>query len=326
MKSVRLDYKIRVIDIELRHLRSFLALAEERHFGRAAKRLHMSQPALSQQIRRLELGLGTELLDRKRRPIGLTGAGSVFSEEARLAIDQAEHAVAKALRAANGELGDLSIGSTFWAYHAVLPHIARAFHARAPEVRLDISAAPPTTQVEALHKRQLDVSFLAFAQWLMGRRAIAVEPLLEEPMVAIVATDHPLAERMEVSLEDLAKQPLVALAHANVPGLIDKQLETFHERGLYPTQVQEAPDPGTMFTYIAAGVGVGLHMASFSNTRHPGVAFIPIEGDPLKATLLMLWRRDDDRQLLRAFLHTAREAALARKPPEVLERRNPRVD
>lgn len=147
--------------------------------------------------------------------------------------------------------------------------------------------------------------------------------MFEEPMVAIVAQDHPLAKRTEVSLADLAEHPLLALAHAIVPGLIDKQMATFHERGLYPTQVQETPDPFALFSLIGAGVGVGLHMASFSNMGHPGVAFIPIEGDPLTAKLLMLWRRDDDRELTRAFLDTARRSASSPDPPEVLRRRIP---
>lgn len=303
-------------------MRAFLVVAEECHFGRAAERLHVAQPNLSQQIRRLEQQLGAELFDRNSRPIGLTAPGSVFVEEARLAVDQAERAVENGRRAARGELGHVCVGTTFWAYNALVPAVARAFRNRAAQVRLDISTAPPTAQVDALHNKRLDVCFLAFAEWLMGRRAIEVEPLLKEPMVAIVAEDHPLAERPEVSLADLADQPLVSLAHALVPGLIDKQMATFHEHGLYPTQVQDAPDPFALFSLIGAGVGVGIHMASFSNMRHRGVTFLPIEGDPLTATLLMLWRRDDDdRELLRTFLDTARETAQALDPPEVFRRR-----
>ena len=311
------------MQIELRHLRSFLTVVEEGSFGRAAKRLRVAQPSLSQQIRRLEHELGVELFDRNSRPIGLTAAGRTFAEEARLAVDQADRAVANGRRAARGELGRLSLGTTFWAYNALVPAVVRAFRARAPDVQLDISTAPPTVQVDDLQKRRLDVSFLAFAQWLVGRRAIEVEPLMDEPMVAIVASDHPLARRAAVSLAELAEQPFVALAHAIVPGLVDKQMEAFHERGLYPTQVQEAPDPLALFSLIGAGVGVGMHMASFGQMRHPGVAFVPIEGDPVTATLLMLWRRDDDRALLRGFLDTARDCAGSLPALEVFRRRGP---
>lgn len=281
----------------------------------------MTQPGLSQQIRRLEQELGAELFDRRSRPIQLTAPGSVFLHEARVAVDQAGRAVESGRRAARGEVGHLSIGTTFWAYYAIVPAVARTFRARAPDVGLDISLGPPTVQVDDLQNQRLDVCFLAFAQWLTGKRSIKVEPLLEEPLVAIVAEDHPFAERAQVSLEDLADQPFIALAHAVVPGLIGSQMAMFHERGLHPTQVQETTDPMAMFSLIGARVGVGLHMASFSKMGHPGVAFIPVEGNRLTATLLMLWRRDDDRELLRVFLGTARESARSIELPEIFRRR-----
>lgn len=311
------------MDIELRHLRSFLAVAEERHFGRAAERLHVAQPSLSQQIRRLERELGTELLDRNSRPIELTPAGDVFLSEARLAVEQTQRAVENGRRAGRGELGHLSIGTTFWAYAALLPAVLRAFRDCAPHVRMQVTTAHPTLQVDALHSKWLDVCFLAFAQWLTGRRAIEVEPLLEEPMVAIVADNHALARREEVALTDLAEHPLLALAHGMVPGLIDRQMATFHQHGLYPTQIQEAPDPLALFSLIAAGVGVGIHMASFSNMNYPGVTFIPIAGDPLTATLLMLWRRDDDRQIIHHLRDTARQAAQTLAVTDSSKRRGP---
>ena len=298
----------------MRHLRYFIAVAEERHFGRAAVRLHISQPALSQQIRSLEHELGTELIDRATRPIELTAAGEVFLDESRRAVSQAARAVDQCRRAARGQVGHLSVGTTFWAYNALVPAVARSFVARAPGVALDISTQPPTAQVDALQNGRLDVCFLAFAQWLMGRRAIEVEPLLEEPMVAVVAEDHPFAAREEVSLAELAGEPLIALAHSVVPGLIGSQMRMFHERGLYPTQVQETTDPFAMFSLIGAGVGVGLHMASFSRTCYPGVAFVRVEGDCLTAALLMLWRRDDDRATLQSFLDTARATARSFQP------------
>jgi len=281
----------------------------------------VSQPGLSQQVRTLERELGAELFDRRSRPIQLTAAGSVFVQEARLAIEQAGRAVESGRRAARGQLGHLSIGTTFWAYNAVVPAVTRSFLAHAPEVGLDITTAPPTVQVDALQNQRLDVCFLAFAQWLTGRRAIEVEPLLEEPMVAVLAEDHPLAARAEVSLRDLANEPFIALAHETVPGLVGSQMAMFHDRGLYPIHVQETTDPMGMFSLIGAGVGVGLHMASFSKMGHPGVAFVPVEGNRLTATLLMLWRRDDDREVLRVFLETARESARLLEPPEAFRRR-----
>jgi DNA-binding transcriptional LysR family regulator len=308
------------MEVELRHLRSFLAVAEELHFGRAAERLHVAQPPLSQQIRRLEQELGAALFDRGSRPIRLTAAGAAFLEEARLAVHHADQAMQRGYRAARGEVGQLAIGATSWAQVAIVPAVVRAFRARAPEARLQLSSPAPTDQVDALRKERLDIGFVAFARWLTGSRHLQVEPLLEEPMVAFLASSHPLAEQATVSLEQLAEHPFITLSHVVAPGLIDKQMETFHERGVPPVEVQETSDPAAMGTLIAAGEGVGMHMASFSNLHRSDLTFIPIEGNPPTATLLLLWRSDDNRELVHLFLDTAREVARTREPPDVFNR------
>lgn len=314
-------YNVGIMDVELRHLRSFLAVAEELHFGRAADRLHVAQPALSRQLRGLERELGAELFDRRSRPIALTSAGAAFLEEARLTVVQARHAVETGRRAARGEVGHLSVDTTFWAYTAIVPAVLRTFRDHTPGVSVALSTAHgPTKQIEALQQQRVDVCFTAFAQWIVGRSALEVEPLLEEPMMAIVATDHPFAGRAGVGLEELAGEPLVALAHAIVPGLIDRQLAMFHARGLSPTQVQEAPDPLALFSLIGARVGIGLHMASFSTLCPPGVVFVPITGEAPTAELLLVWRRDDERETVRAFIDAARAVARSRDLPPVLRR------
>lgn len=307
------------MQIELRHLRSFLALADELHFGRAAQRLHVAQPALSRQIRALERELGTELLDRRLRPLALTAAGIAFLHEARRAVRQAHRAVDIGRQVGRGEIGQLSIETTFWAYTAIVPAVVRAFHARAPQVGLGLSTAVgPTEQVEGLEKERIDVCFTAFGQWTVRRRELHVEPLLEEPMAAIVPDDHRFAQRSQVNLRELADEPFVALSHAIVPGLVDRQMAIFHERGLSPMLVGEAPDPLALFALIGAGIGVGIHMASFGNLRHPGVAFIPIADHGATARLLLVWRRGDDREIVRLFVATARDVARSRKPPDVV--------
>ena len=317
MQTGLTSYNVSVIEIELKHLRSFLAVAEEMHFGRAAERLYVAQPALSRQIRGLERELGTDLIDRTSRPIRLTTAGAAFLPEAQAAVQQAGRAVDTGRRAARGELGQLSVEATFWAYNAIVPQVIRAFRAHAPGVSLELStAAGPTTQVDGLQKERLDVCFTAFARWPVGRRALKVEPLLEEQMVAIVADDHPIARRAEVGLEELAAESLISLSHAIVPGLIDRQMAIFHERGLSPAPLQEAPDALALFTLVGAGLGVGVHMASFSNLRPPGVVFIPIADAPT-AKLLLVWRRDDEREILNSFIHVARGVARSREPPAV---------
>ncbi|MCA1706351.1 MAG: LysR family transcriptional regulator [Actinobacteria bacterium] len=309
------------MDFDLRQLRSFLAIAEEGHFGRAAHRLHVAQPALSRQIRRLEEGLGVDLFDRTSRPTRLTAAGSAFLEEAQLAVYHAARAGDRSRRAARGEFGHLSVAGTFWAHNALIPAVVRAFHARAPAVRVELSTAPPTVEVESLRAERLDVCFGAFAQWVIGRRALEAEPLLEEEMVAIVAADHPFARRSDISLEDLASERFATLSHAIAPGLIGQQMTIFQEQGLFPTEVRELPDPWALLSLVAAGRAVGLHMASFSNLSPRGLVFVPIAPIAPTATLFLLWRRDDDREIVHAFLETAREVARSLEPPEVFRER-----
>lgn len=309
------------MDLELRHLRAFVVVAEERHFGRAAQRLHVTQPSLSQQIRRIEQELGTELLDRKSLPIRVTAAGAAFLEEARYSLLHARWAVERGRQAALGRVGQLSLGATYWAHCAIVPAAIKAFRDRAPNVSLHLSTAPPTEHLEAVRKEQLDVAFAAFPQWLIGGPALHVEPVLDEPMVVIVADHHPLARRSEISLHELGNERLVALSHPMVPGLVDKQMETLQEHGFAPAEIQEVPDPPALLSFVAAGVGVGIHMASLSNLRPRGVAFVPIAGDAPTAKLLLISRRDDDRPLVKLFLQTIREAARSRAPPEVFRDR-----
>ena len=309
------ERRLRVDAEEVPHLRSFIVVAEELHFGRAATRLKVSQPALSRRIRLLEEQLGAELFDRGKQPIRLTAAGSAFFEDAQLALHHSARALEQGRRAARGELGHLSLGAISWANNAIVPDALRAFHGRAPDVSFDLYTTSPNAQVEGLHKRRLDVGFSAFARWMKDGPGLRVEPLLEEPMVALIPQDHPLATRPHVSLAELANERLVVLADSVTPGLVDKQVSIFHERGLSPANIQDTHDPWALHTLVAAGIGVSLHMASFSNVRHRGVAFVPLEGDPPTATLFMLSRRDDDRELVRSFLASTREVAQAFKPP-----------
>ncbi len=297
------------MELELRHMRAFVAVAEERHFGRAAERLHVAQPPLSRQIRRLEDQLGTELFDRSSRPIRLTAAGAAFLEEAQLTLDQARRAVERGRRAGRGELGRLSIGALPSAYNGILPSVVRAFGGRFPDVSLELSTLAPADQADALRKARLDLGFAGFPRRLAEGQGLRAEVLVEEPMVAIVPEHHPLAERAEVSLEEVANEPRVSMSRAVAPTLFDEQAALFRGRDLTPTVVHEASDVQGLLGLVAAGVGVALHLDSFRNLGRRGVTFVPLEGETPKVTLCLLWRRDDDRELVRAFVDTARRVA-----------------
>lgn len=297
------------MELELRHLRAFVAVAQERHFGRAAKRLHVAQPPLSRQIRRLEQELGTELFDRSLRPIRLTAAGVAFLEDAERTLHQAQRAVDRVRRAGRGELGQLSIGAMPWAYNGVVPAVVRAFRSRSPDVSLELSTLAPAEQAEALQKGRLDVGFAALPRWLADAHVLKFEAIVEEPMVAIVPDQHRFSKQSQVALHELSGEPRVCISRAVAPELADAQATLFRERGLTPTVLHEASDVQGLLGLVAAGVGVALHIESVANLRRRGVTFVALEPELPTMTLSLIWRRDDDRELVRAFVETARQVA-----------------
>jgi DNA-binding transcriptional LysR family regulator len=294
--------------MDLRHLRYFVQVAEDLHFARAAAHLGISQPPLSQQIRRLEQEIGAVLFDRRTRPICLTAAGEIFLEEAKRALEHVRRGVEVSRHAGRGQVGWLSVGAIIWAQAAIVPALVRRLRAEAPDVRLALSTSAPTEQMDALLQERLDVAFAAFAPWLMARSALQVEPLIEERMVALVAHDHPLAKRAQVSLDELATYPFLTLSQEVTPGLTNQQITAMHDRGLTLRQVQEVHHPQTLLSLIAAGVGVSLHMASYRNLRRD-VAFVPLEDEAPTAKLFMVWRREDERPLVHVLLDVARAVA-----------------
>lgn len=294
------------MNIELRHLRSFVAAAEERHFGRAADQMQLTQPSLSRQIRALENELETELFDRTARPVRLTPAGAAFLKEARLTLDQTRRLVERGRRAGRGELGHLSVAAVDWAYARVVPTVIRAFTTHASDVSLELSTQDPPAQAEAVRGERLDIGFGGV---LIETRGLRVEPLLEDPVMAIVPAGHPLSERSEVALEDLASQSFVSVLRAASPALVDTERAMFAQRGLTHSTVFEAPDIHAQLGLVAAGVGVGVQLGSFRAHSQGGVAFVPLAGSAPTAKLVLLSRRDDNRDVVRAFRQTAREVA-----------------
>lgn len=287
-------------------------MAEERHFRRAAKRLHIAQPALSRQIRSLEGELGTELFDRKTRPVRLTTAGDAFFEDAAFILTQTRRAVDRGRRTARGERGHLSVAAVPWAYGGLVPRVATAFRSRLPGPSLEFSTRAASDQADAVVNGWLDIGF---SRPVMATRGLQVEPLIKERMMAIVPEDHPFAERPDLSLEELAGESFVSISELVAPGFAYQQTTQLALRGLMPAVIHEAPDPQTQVALIAAGLGVGLHLTPSPEMAYRrGVAFVPLSGDAPSPTLALLWRRDDQRPLVCAFLDAAREVARSLAP------------
>lgn len=260
----------------------------------------------------MELELELELVDRSTRPLRLTAAGAALQQEAQAILERTERALERSRRTARGERGRVAVASLPWAQSHTLPAIVRAFQDRAPRVRVELSTRRGGELADALVKEWVDVGFVRVP---VITRELQAEPFLEEALVAIVPEDHRLAERDEVSLDDLADERFISIARERARGFAS--LAEQCEHGLRPAVVHQAPDPQAQLALVAAGVGIGLHLAPAATRHERGVVYIALKDATPIPPLAMLWRRDDKRELLHLFLDTAREVARSLKatPP-----------
>jgi DNA-binding transcriptional LysR family regulator len=286
-----------LMDIELRHLRYFLAVAEELHFGRAAERLHIAQPPLSQQIRKLERELGTELFHRTSRRVELSDAGRAFLVEVRLTLAQAERAVDAARDAASGKTGHLRVGFVGSAADGPLPQMVGDFRQSLPGVSLTLSELSVDEQLEALSRGQLD---LGFVRGPAEEKGLKFAQVFHEPLVAAVPEGHRLARRKQLTGGNLRDEPLVLLAREEVPGLFDQVIAICQQHGFSPAVEQQATSIQAVLGLVAAGLGVSLLPKSVESLRRTGVRFVPLRGS--RTTLEVAWREDDRSPVLASFL------------------------
>ena len=289
--------------MELRHLRYFVAVAEELHFRRAAERLHMSQPPLSQQIRALEQEVGARLLERSSRRVELTSAGEAFYGRAREILEAVDDAQRLARRVERGEVGRLSVGFVGSAMYSVVPELLSAFRERSAGVDLQLRELTTTAQLRALERGQIDIGFIRPAG---ERDGIAVETVLREPVVVAVPDGHPLAARQRVRLEQLAGEPLVLLTRSGAPGLRESLARAIAGFGGEAGIVQEAEEMQTVVGLVAAGVGVSLVPESVRALVRRGVTYRALEDGDVVVELAVAWRRDDRTPVLAAFLELIR--------------------
>ena len=288
--------------MELRHLRYFVAVAEELHFGRAAARLHVAQPALSRQIRSLEEEIGLRLFERDRRRVALTAAGAVFLGEARFLLGHVDDAVEAARRADRGELGSLRIGYVPAVVTTGLPEIVRGFRKRFPGVDVRLQEMNPAMQVEALLGERVDVGFV---RGPIHEPALAAQTVLEEPLVAALPSGHRLGRHKRLGLAMLAGEPFVLQARSRGPGSHDHILAICRNAGFTPRVVQEGSQTDIL-SLVASGAGVAIVPASLRVIRRAGVLYRPLNERPM-TRLDMVWRKDAALPVLRAFLKEVRQ-------------------
>jgi DNA-binding transcriptional LysR family regulator len=303
--------------MELRHLRYFVTVAEELHFGRAAARLHLSQPPLSMQVKALEAELGTRLLARTQRKVELTAAGEVFLRDAREILQRVEQAAGAARRAARGEIGALAVGFVTIADYNVLPSVLSAFRARNPAVGLTLREATTDVQLRDLAGEHLDVGFVLPP---VGDQRICLLPLLREPLVAALPQHHPLARaRGPLGLARLKDTPFILFPRHMAPGLYDDVVSFCRRAGFNPRVEQEAIQMQTIVSLVSAGLGAALIPASMRNLGRTGVVYRPLRETSPLTEIALAWRQGDEQPALTRFLEAVR--SVVRLPPaESLQR------
>jgi DNA-binding transcriptional LysR family regulator len=290
--------------VELRHLRYFVAVAEERHFGRAAERLHIAQPPLSQQIRRLEAELGVTLLHRTTRSVELAPAGEVLLARARDILAAVDGATEDTRRAARGEFGRLAVGFTGSATYELLPKLAAALRDALPGVVLDLRGELLTpAQVTRLLDGTLDLGLLRPP---VRERALAVEVVRREPLVVVLPQAHPLAAEDAVPLEELAGEPFVVYPSHFRSVVHDAVEETCEAHGFLPRVALEVSETSTLVSFVAAGLGVSLVPESVRHMTVHGAVYRPLAGEAAAVELAVAWRRDEVTPVLERALEVVR--------------------
>jgi DNA-binding transcriptional LysR family regulator len=295
--------------VELRHLRYFVAVAEELHFSRAAARLHVAQPALSQQIRQLERELGLPLLTRTKRRVALTEPGRAFLAEARRTLSDAEGAVRAARRAAAGETGRLRVGYVDLATWAIFPTVVRAFRERFPAVDMTLSELHREPQREALLRGELDVGFFTL---LPRNHGLAGQRVALDPLMVALPEGHPSTAHARVSLTALAAEPWVLFPRELKTHYMELVLEACDAAGFTPRVVQEASQLHTLAGLVGAGVGVALLPGAMATAPRAGVVFRPLAGQAPALPLHVVWRQGEVSATVAQFVAVTRDLLHAR--------------
>jgi DNA-binding transcriptional LysR family regulator len=299
--------------MELRRLRYFVAVAEELHFSRAAERLHIGQPPLSQQIQLLEEELGVRLLERTRRWVRLTEAGRLFLDDARRILALSEQAAETARRADRGEVGELRIGFTSStplteAFNKAVNEYRKAF----PRVTLSLSEMPTLRQVEAIRERRIDLGFLRPPETTLSRE-VATVLLRRDPVMLVAPSNHPLMRRASVAIKELADQPFIMFSADAGTGVQSLVLRLCREAGFEPKTALQAREGATIIGLVAAGCGVSILPESFNAIRIKGVGYLPLSDRAAKTQLMLAWHRTSRSPLVDSFVELATRAVASSK-------------
>lgn len=297
--------------MDLREMRYFLAVAEERHFGRAAERLHIAQPPLSRQIKALEDRLDAQLFIRTPKGVELTAAGQTLLDEVPNLLALAQRALERTQLAAQGNIGRLDVGLFGSGVLDVIPRMLARFHAERPEVRIVLHNLTKAEQLQALRERRLSIGF---NRLVPQDPELVIENVLRERLFVAAHESHPLAARKRVPIGALSDLPLILYPNVPMHGLAQEVLNAMRREGARPCVEQEVEDVLTAIALVAGGFGVAVTTQSATSLRLPGVVFRPLDSKTLRdLELSCLYRRGDPSPVLQAFLDVVRRFARERK-------------
>jgi len=271
--------------MELRHLRVFLVLAEELHFGRASSRLRVAQSAVSQTLKDLELELGVVLLDRTRRSVSITPAGESFREHASLALSALERATVATKRAARGESGRLVLRFTLMSTLTALPRAVAGFQRAFPEVALDLQTGGTTEQLDAIAAGHCDIGFVSKKGDISP---LASELIEKAPLVVLLSSTNQLARRKQLQLSHLAAEKIIFLRQASEPEIRTRFRKRCLEAGFEPNVVMEVDQLEALLAFVAAGVGVSVVPSLVRRLPFAGVSIRPLSGG-IEGGISMVW-------------------------------------
>ena len=292
------------MDLEQHALRKFLAVVEELNFNRAARSLHVSQPALSQAIRRLEAVLGKSLFQRDSRGVTLTDFGKTFRAIARTLVSHHDRAVASALRAASGEPNSFHVGYSRFVDLSVVSAIRSEFASTEPEMRIEVHGLTDAEQVDQLTAGRLNAALLMAP---IVTAELTMEAVRREPLVIGLSRDHPLAPQDLVSIDNLRGESLICCPRASNPQLYDRVFAMCAERGFVPHVEQEVTTLQESLAFVAQGLGITLLPRSATSVSHPDVVVRSMPDDGLFVETTLGYNPDDQSGILGRFIAYAKE-------------------
>jgi DNA-binding transcriptional LysR family regulator len=289
-------------DLELRHLRYFLAVAEELHFARAAERLHLSQPPLSQQIRKMEEIIGYQLFVRTSRSVRLTPAGDALLEKARRTLRNVQRDIEDVRSVGGGEVGSLNVGFVGSAMLTSLPETFSRYRGAYPRVHLRLYEGFTSFVLDGLKNGTMDVGILRDSD---APETLNVKPLFSETFVAVLPAKHPCAGQKSISARILHNEPFVYYPRTAGARAFEKPMTIFEEHGFRPNIVQEASDWLTILRLVGAGFGVSVAPSCIRRMSSPGIVCLPIRGTKVISSIEIAWMKADARPIVEHFVRIA---------------------